>query len=140
MRNFVNAAVMGKPVGQLASASIGFGVGAAIGGAIGYLIYPPRTGDINGDGKVNSADVRYLANHIAGTAGYEKVYADPDIDCNGKVDDDDVHYLARHLVGDPDYKQLYPCGSILEDKRTMYIAGGAIVGGIALAVILYLIK
>ena len=118
MRNFVNEAVMGKPVGQL-----GFSL--------------PKTGDINGDGKVNSADVRYLANHIAGTAGYEKVYADPDINCDGLVNDDDVAYLQKHLTGDPDHKQLYPCGSILEDKRNMYIAGGAVAGGIALGMLMY---
>ena len=104
------------------------------------MIYPPRTGDINGDGKVNSGDAQYLANHIAGTAGYEKVYADPDIDCNGKVNQDDVDYLQKHLTGDPAYKQLYPCAGILEDKRNIYIAGGAIAGGIILATIMYLKK
>jgi hypothetical protein len=68
----------------------------------------PLTGDINGDGNLNSGDTLFLAHHIAGDTGYETCSAHPDINWDGDVNQLDVDYLGNHLVGNPAYAELYP--------------------------------
>ena len=65
-------------------------------------------GDMNGDGNLNSADVRYLAKHIVGDPGYSTLHASGDVNCDGNLNSADVRYLAKHIVGDSGYENLYP--------------------------------
>jgi hypothetical protein len=67
-----------------------------------------QTGDMNGDGKVNSGDVRYLGMFLAGDPAYSPLYADGDVNGDGNVNSGDVRYLGMFLAGDPDYHPLYP--------------------------------
>jgi len=69
----------------------------------------PHTGDINGDGNVNSGDARYIAMYLTGDPLYQDPQDDMDTDCDGDVDDDDSAYLQSHLAGIPGYETLYPC-------------------------------
>jgi len=66
------------------------------------------TGDINGDGALNSADIRHLVLYIIGRPGYEYIFTNPDIDSNNIVNTDDAIYLFMYIVGDPEYGELYP--------------------------------
>jgi PKD repeat protein len=65
-------------------------------------------GDMNGDGNVNSADVRYLALHLAGNPSYAVLHSDGDVNSDGNVNSADVRYLALYLAGNPAYTPLYP--------------------------------
>jgi len=65
-------------------------------------------GDMNGDGNVNSADVRYLALHLAGNPSYAVLHSDGDVNSDGNVNSADVRYLALYLAGNPAYSPLYP--------------------------------
>ena len=65
-------------------------------------------GDMNGNGKLNAADCRYLAKHIGGDPLYNTLYADGDVNSNGRVNANDCRYLAKHIGGDPEYAILYP--------------------------------
>ncbi|MBR0270004.1 MAG: BspA family leucine-rich repeat surface protein [Prevotella sp.] len=55
-------------------------------------------GDVNGDGKVNVADVTALVNHLRGIAGDYHLYA-ADVDGNGKVTSADVPALVNTILG-----------------------------------------
>jgi PKD repeat protein len=66
------------------------------------------SGDMNGDGNVNSGDVRYLALYLAGDPDYNPLHDDGDVNSDGNVNSGDVRYLALYLAGDPDYSPLYP--------------------------------
>lgn len=55
-------------------------------------------GDVNGDGKVNVADVTALVNHLRGIAGDYHLYA-ADVDGNGKVTSADVPVLVNTILG-----------------------------------------
>jgi chitodextrinase len=69
---------------------------------------PP--GDMNGDGKLNSADVRYLAIYIASGGKEGSLHDDPDVNCDGKVNSADVRYLAIYIAsGGKEPGPLYPC-------------------------------
>jgi hypothetical protein len=65
-------------------------------------------GDMNDDGLVNSADVRYLALNIVGDPAYDPLYSPGDVNSDGLINSADVRYLALFLVGDPAYTPLYP--------------------------------
>ena len=65
-------------------------------------------GDMNGDGRLNSADIRYLAMYLNGDPSYSPIYANGDVNSDGRVNSADVRYLAMYLVGDPGYSPLYP--------------------------------
>jgi len=67
----------------------------------------PTTGDMNGDGDLNSADALYLTHWLNGDAGYETLYANPDVDCSGTAADEDVTYLQCYLTGNPSCDPLY---------------------------------
>ncbi|VVB53892.1 Cytochrome D1 heme domain protein [uncultured archaeon] len=67
----------------------------------------PKTGDINGDGKLTLVDAIYLAKHVGGFSGYETIYADGDINANGKVTLVDAIYLAKHVGGFSGYETIY---------------------------------
>jgi len=70
---------------------------------------PVGGGDMNDDGSVNSADVRYLALHLAGDPAYVTLpVGEGDVNSDGLVNSADVRYLALHLAGDPLYTVLYP--------------------------------
>jgi len=53
-------------------------------------------GDINRDGKVSLKDAIYLAKHVMGLSGYEKIYAHGDTNYDGKISLKDAIYLAKH--------------------------------------------
>jgi hypothetical protein len=65
-------------------------------------------GDMNGDCDLNSADVRYLAMHLAGDPLYSLLCNDGDVNGDGRLNSGDVRYLALYLAGNPDYSPLYP--------------------------------
>jgi hypothetical protein len=65
-------------------------------------------GDMNGDTSINSADVRYLALHIAGDPAYSILYAEGDVNSDLSINSADVRYLALFLAGDPNYDPLCP--------------------------------
>ena len=65
-------------------------------------------GDMNCDGTLSSADVRYLARHIIGDSTYGSLCDDGDVNCDGKLSASDVGYLARHIIGDSAFSPLYP--------------------------------
>jgi hypothetical protein len=69
---------------------------------------PVDDGDMNGDGKVNSADVRYLALYLAGDPLYSVLHSDGNVNSDSSVNSGDVRYLALYLAGDPAYDPLYP--------------------------------
>lgn len=55
-------------------------------------------GDVDGDGKVNSADAIYLLYHVMwGSEGYP-INQNGDMDGNGKVNSDDAIYLLYHVM------------------------------------------
>ena len=60
-------------------------------------------GDINGDSKINLADVNYLLNYIAGTKNYIVNNYDGDLNKDSKVDLADVNYLLKYIARDPNY-------------------------------------
>jgi hypothetical protein len=65
-------------------------------------------GDMDGNGATNSADVRYLAKHIAGDPLYAILHAEGDVNCVGGVNSADVRHLALFIAGDPSYTPLCP--------------------------------
>ena len=65
-------------------------------------------GDMNCDGSLSSADVRYLARHIVGDSAYSSLCDGGDVNCDGSLSSADVRYLARHIVGDSAFSPLYP--------------------------------
>ena len=67
------------------------------------------TGDMNGDGDLNSADARYLMMHMMGAPGYETLHSgDGDVNNDGSLNSADARYLMMHMMGHPDYTPLYP--------------------------------
>lgn len=68
----------------------------------------PYDGDMNGDGIINSADIRYLALYLCGDPDYMPLNDEGDVNNNGELNSADVRYLALNLCGDPDYSPLYP--------------------------------
>jgi surface protein len=60
---------------------------------IDYLL-----GDVNGDGKVDVADITALTNHLKGTTGNFNSEA-ADVDGSGKVTSDDVPALVNKILG-----------------------------------------
>jgi len=75
---------------------------------IGEIIPNGDDGNMNGVGGVDSADVRYLALHIAGDPLYAILHSDGDVNSDGFVNSGDVRYLALYLAGNPLYDPLYP--------------------------------
>ena len=69
-------------------------------------------GDINGDSKINLADVNYLLNYIAGTKDYQTSLYQSDLNEDSKIDLADVNYLLKHIAGDPNYP-------IIETKKIL---------------------
>ncbi len=70
--------------------------------------YYPKTGDMDGNGEVNTLDVEYLSSYTRGEIGYTTIYAHPDVNCNGRVDIEDAGYLMAHL-NNPTENPLYNC-------------------------------
>ena len=74
-----------------------------------YAVRLGKLGDINYDGKLNSADVRYLAMNLCGHPDYWRVTKEQgDVNNDGNFNSGDVRYLAMHLCGHPLYATLYP--------------------------------
>jgi hypothetical protein len=69
---------------------------------------PPYSGDMNGDGNLNSADVLYLARYLIKYPGFSPLHSAGDTNGDGNLNSADVRYLAMHFVGHPDYQELYP--------------------------------
>lgn len=72
-------------------------------------------GDVDGDGKVNSADAIYLLYHVMwGSKGYP-INQNGDMDGNGKVNSDDAIYLLYHVMfGEGQYPIIKPCAHIMQ--------------------------
>jgi len=74
----------------------------------------PSDGDMNGDGFINSGDVRYLAIYVASGGNdplYSPLLADGDVNNDFKLNSGDVRYLAIYVASggmDPNYSPLYP--------------------------------
>lgn len=83
-------------------------IGTWIGKRMDLHVGDTDDGDMNDDGSVNSADVRYLALNIAGDPAYDPLYSNGDVNSDGLINSADVRYLALFLVGDPAYTPLYP--------------------------------
>ena len=57
-------------------------------------------GDINGDGKINSADPLSIQKHIIGTARLKDAYLEAaDINEDGRINSLDVLYTQKHIIG-----------------------------------------
>ena len=57
-------------------------------------------GDINGDGKINSADPLSIQKHIIRTARLKDAYLEAaDINEDGRINSLDVLYTQKHIVG-----------------------------------------
>lgn len=72
-------------------------------------------GDVDGDGKVNSADAIYLLYHVMwGSQGYP-INQNGDMDGNGKVNSDDAIYLLYHVMfGEGQYPIIKPCAHTMQ--------------------------
>jgi len=66
-----------------------------------------KNGDVNSDGVVTFGDTTYLANHLVGTSGFERM-EDTIADVNGDsfINFGDVTYLSNHLVGTSGFELL----------------------------------
>ncbi len=63
-------------------------------------------GDINGDGKIASADLLFMQRFIVGTYDLSGAYFDSaDINSDGKISSVDILFLQRHIVGTYTIKQ-----------------------------------
>jgi hypothetical protein len=71
-------------------------------------------GDINGDNRLDTGDVRWLAIYVASSGNdptYRPLYANGDINNDGLLNMGDVRYLAIYVASngnDPTYSPLYP--------------------------------
>ncbi len=63
-------------------------------------------GDVNGDGKINDTDIRYLFNALGGKSSYAKFlkFDESDFNGDGQVTVADHIYLSRYLDGWKGYK------------------------------------
>jgi hypothetical protein len=68
----------------------------------------PDDGDMNGDGKLNPADVHYLAKYLIGHPNFTPLHSNGDVNCDGTVNSVDIRYLALYIAGDPNFTPLYP--------------------------------
>ncbi|MCJ7571843.1 MAG: hypothetical protein MUO82_08210, partial [Candidatus Thermoplasmatota archaeon] len=74
----------------------------------------PSDGDMNGDGFVNSGDIRYIAIYVASGGNdpnYKPLHADGDVNNDHYLNSGDIRYLAIYVASggmDPDYSPLYP--------------------------------
>ena len=65
------------------------------------------SGDVNGDGSVNSLDVICLSRYLGGWVGYDNVEpASADVDANNEVTSLDLVYLVRHIADWSGYEAL----------------------------------
>ena len=58
------------------------------------------SGDANGDGKVNVADIVEIVNYLHGTPSEKFNATEADISGNGKVDDTDVKILQEVIMSE----------------------------------------
>ena len=63
-------------------------------------------GDLDGDGKINAADVLYLKRALAGWEGYELNFSASNTNGDDKLDQADVMVLERHIAGWNGYESL----------------------------------
>jgi hypothetical protein len=64
-------------------------------------------GDVNGDGVVDIADAMYLAKHVLGITGFEKIIEEAaDVNDDGVIDIADAMYLAKHVLGKSGFEEL----------------------------------
>lgn len=72
-------------------------------------------GDVDGDGKVNSADAIHLLYHVMWGADSYPINQNGDMDGNGKVNSDDAIYLLYHVMfGEGDYPINKICVHIMQ--------------------------
>lgn len=53
------------------------------------------SGDVNGDGKINIADIVELVNHLRGNTSEKFIFDEADANNDGNVDENDVHAIAE---------------------------------------------
>jgi hypothetical protein len=70
------------------------------------FFYIGMNGDVNADRVINNDDSLYIANGIAGVAGYELKAGASEVSGDGIVDAYDCVYLARHAAGIAGYEVL----------------------------------
>ncbi|RZN36773.1 MAG: hypothetical protein EF813_06340 [Methanosarcinales archaeon] len=64
-------------------------------------------GDVNSDCAVDIHDAMYLAKHVLGIEGFEKIYKETaDVNGDDKITSADAMYLAKHVVGISGYEEL----------------------------------
>ena len=67
-----------------------------------------KNGDVNGDGEVTLFDAMYLAKHVLGESGFEKINEEAsEISGDGEVTLFDAKYLAKHVLGEKGFEVLY---------------------------------
>ena len=88
---------------SVTSGIIATGMKAVLKDKIGNIVSEYKVlikGDINGDGKTNSADALAVQRHIVETRVLEDVYLEAaDINQDGRVNSLDVLYVQKHIVG-----------------------------------------
>lgn len=88
---------------EMTSGNVGTGTKAVLYDKSGKAIksyYVVVKGDVNGDGKVTSADVLFTQRHIIKTYTLSGAYFyGADINGDGKVSSVDVLYMQRHIIG-----------------------------------------
>lgn len=101
---------------------------------------PPcgRTGDVNNDGFVDSADYQLVGQHIVGTivlTGDDFIAAD--VNGDGRVDATDLQLILQYHLGTIDTFPacgVYPTGSFIDRilkwaRANPVLAAGVVVGG-----------
>ena len=64
-------------------------------------VIPTLTGDFDGDGDVDNADIGLVAGNFTGSSGTGMSYSDGDIDGDGDVDNADIGFVAGAFTGSP---------------------------------------
>ena len=68
--------------------------------AIGFMPFgeEAKPGDVNGDGRVNIADIVYIVNYILGSTSETSNLSAADIDQNGVVDEKDIEAIIAIIL------------------------------------------
>lgn len=68
--------------------------------AIGFMPFgeEAKPGDVNGDGRVNIADIVYIVNYILGSTSETSNFSAADIDQNGVVDEKDIEAIIAIIL------------------------------------------
>ena len=88
--------------------------------------FPPK-GDVNGDGHVDTADVRFILQYIVGKAELDPYtsYYYADVNWDGAVDTTDARIMLQYIVGKIDHFSIGPTAQyqLPDDPRLQVDAG-----------------